>query len=90
MMLIIVKNTLVILEVFYLIMSPYFFRAWLRIINQTFTFTSKEKYLYLLFILIATIFWPVVIPFAYLELVSKPKMSDIDELQNDWQQDFNH
>ncbi len=83
MMLIIVKITLVILGVFYLVMAPCFFRVWLRVLNRIFSFTSKEKYLYLLFFLIAAIFWPVVIPVAYLELVSEPKTSDLACLQND-------
>jgi hypothetical protein len=57
--------------VVYVIMAPYFFTTWFKVFKRDSSLSSPEKRLSWVTLLIATILWPIVVPIAYLELLSK-------------------
>jgi hypothetical protein len=59
------------LGIFYLIMTPLFFSIWLNFFQRDSSLSYREKRLSWVILLTATILWPVVVPIAYLELLSK-------------------
>lgn len=61
--------------VYYLLIARSFFTTWLAVFHQDTQLTSEEKFLATIILLVSTILWPVVLPLAYLELISKnPKI----------------
>ncbi len=56
---------------FYCLLMPILFMNWLGLFQEDTELTQKEKQLSMGAIAIATILWPIVIPFAYLELLGK-------------------
>ncbi len=65
------KYILVTAIVYYLFIARYFFTTWLAILHQDTQLNSEEKFLAIAILLLLTVLWPVVIPVAYLELLSK-------------------
>jgi hypothetical protein len=59
--------------VFYLVMMPILLTSWLGFFQQDADMSEEEKRLSLIVLVIATLLWPIVLPFAYLELLSKFK-----------------
>jgi len=57
--------------VVYLITSPYFFTIWLKLFQRDSRLSSLERRLSWGILVVATIFWPIAVPLAYLELLSK-------------------
>jgi hypothetical protein len=57
--------------VVYLITIPYFFTIWLTLFQRDSSLSSLERYLSWVILVVATIFWPIAVPLAYLELLSK-------------------
>ena len=57
--------------VVYLITSPYFFTIWLKLFKRDSSLSSLERRLSWVILVVATIFWPIAVPLAYLELLSK-------------------
>jgi hypothetical protein len=57
----------------YLISASYFFTLWLKFFKQDTNLSFEERCFSLLILGIATLFWPIVVPLAYIELLSKPK-----------------
>jgi hypothetical protein len=55
---------------FYCMIAAHFLRVWLRFFKKDYTHLSAEDKLISKQILaLATIFWPIVVPLAYLELL---------------------
>ena len=61
----------VALVVAYLLMVRCFFTNWLKVLKKDTSLSSKERLGSLMFLVIISILWPVVVPFAYLELLNK-------------------
>lgn len=80
---------LVHLVVVYLLMSTRFLTIWLEFFRRDSSLSSQEKHLSWVTLVVATIFWPIVVPLAYLELLIKAKKCDLADLRNDSEQDFN-
>lgn len=67
---------LLLFGLFYLAVMPILFLSWLEFFRYDFNhLTGEEKQISVLVIAIATLFWIVVLPFAYLELLDKFKRS---------------
>ena len=56
---------------FYSLLMPIFLVHWIGLFREDQDLTNSEKPLAIGMIAIATLFWPIVIPFAYLELLRK-------------------
>lgn len=65
------KLILVSAIIYYLLIARSFFTTWLAVFQQDTQLTSEEKFLATIILLISTILWPVLLPLAYLELISK-------------------
>ncbi len=61
---------------FYVLVMPILFISWVSFFRQDHDLSADDKHLSILVITIATILWPVVLPFAYLELLEKFKRSN--------------
>lgn len=61
----------VFLEVIYLTIATFFFKVWRDLFEQNVNLSSEERQFSKMILLVATIFWPIVVPIAYLELISK-------------------
>ncbi|WGV26543.1 hypothetical protein [Halotia branconii] len=68
----------------YLVMGYYLFNEWLFFFLQDEEMSSKQRSFYQMILIIMTILWPIVVPFAYLELLKfhKKHKKDIDILIN--------
>jgi hypothetical protein len=68
--------------VVYLVMGYYLFNEWLFFFLQDEEMSSEQRSLSRMVLVIMTIFWPIVVPFAYLELLRfhKKHKKDIDLL----------
>jgi hypothetical protein len=78
---------------FYSVIAYCFFSEWLDFFQADKDMDSEQHLLSIVILLIATIFWPIVVPFAYLELlkfhkrhkpiidllINQPKMGRHDE-----------
>ncbi|KAM3093262.1 hypothetical protein ACKFKG_19840 [Phormidesmis sp. 146-35] len=67
------QTLLFFLGVFYLGMMPILFIGWLGFFRQDADMSKEEKQVSLIVLTIATLLWPIVLPFAYLELLGKFK-----------------
>lgn len=56
---------------FYLLMAIRFFRSWWVFFRQDTDLSTSWAYISIAVIILASAFWPVVVPFAYLELLEK-------------------
>lgn len=65
------------LLVAYLLMASCFFTLWLEFFKRDTRFSSEDRYLSIVILVIATILWPLVVPIAYLELL-KEKINGLD------------
>ncbi len=61
---------LISLTIFYLVIAFCVYTQWLKIMQRDVCIKSQIL-VYKLFLMIATILWPIVVPLAYLELISK-------------------
>lgn len=66
---------LALLALFYVGMALRFFSVWLAVFRQD-TSVSPQEPGSLMIIVLITIFWPVVVPFAYLELLTAKKTAE--------------
>ena len=73
-----------LLIVFYLVMASYFFTTWLEFFDQETRLSSVDSCLSKVALVISTIFWPLVVPIAYLYLLEaeKPKLLDVNMSDN--------
>ncbi|MEA5594145.1 hypothetical protein [Rivularia sp. UHCC 0363] len=55
--------------VFYLIMACCFFMQWLSFFLDDKEMNSSQRYFSMAILAMATILWPLIVPFAYLELL---------------------
>lgn len=55
--------------IFYLIMACCFFIQWLGFFIDDKEMNSVQRYFSMVILVMATILWPVIVPFAYLELL---------------------
>ncbi|MEQ8970137.1 MAG: hypothetical protein RIE73_07035 [Coleofasciculus sp. C1-SOL-03] len=65
------------LILFYLVMLPLFFTRWLGFLKREENLSAKAQFHSLMFLLLAAILWPLVVPISYLELLERQK-----QLQN--------
>ena len=66
----------IVIAVIYVVVMPILFINWLGFFRYDIDFlTGDEKQLSLAVIAIATLLWPLVLPFAYIELLDKFKRS---------------
>ncbi len=63
------KYLIYISVLFYLIMAFYFFREWLEFFLADEQMTSQQRLFSGIIMVIASMFWILVVPFAYLELL---------------------
>jgi membrane protein YdbS with pleckstrin-like domain len=67
-----VKFILIALFVaFYLLMAIRFFRVWWVFFERDTNLSPNWTYLSIVILILASAFWPIVVPFAYLELLEK-------------------
>ncbi|MEA5507935.1 hypothetical protein VB735_33595 [Halotia wernerae UHCC 0503] len=68
----------------YLVMGYYLFNEWLFFFLQDQEMSSEQRSFSRMILVLMTIFWPIVVPFAYLELLRfhKKHKKDIDILIN--------
>ena len=57
----------------YLISGSYFFTIWWKFLKQDTRLSLEDRLFSLTVLGVATLLWPIVIPLAYLELLSKQK-----------------
>ena len=55
---------------FYLLIARSFFNTWLAVFNQDPILSPEERFLVAILI-VSTVLWPIIVPIAYLELISK-------------------
>lgn len=55
--------------VFYLIMACCFFVQWLGFFIDDKEMNSSQRYLSIIILILGTLLWPLIVPFAYLELL---------------------
>jgi prolipoprotein diacylglyceryltransferase len=55
--------------IFYLVMAYCFLTTWLNFFREDDKMTSEQRILSSIILVLGTVFWPVVVPFAYLELL---------------------
>nr|WP_276749671.1 hypothetical protein [Chlorogloeopsis fritschii] len=69
----------------YLIMSYCFFTSWLELFLQDKEMNPVERSFSIVILVVATILWPIIVPFAYLELLRfhKKHKESIDRLMNE-------
>jgi hypothetical protein len=60
---------------FYFLLMPILLISWFNFFRQDDEMSRREKRLSIVVIAIATVLWPIVLPFAYLELLGKFKKS---------------
>ncbi|MEQ9620950.1 hypothetical protein [Coleofasciculus chthonoplastes] len=65
------------LILFYLVMLPLFFTRWLGFLQREENLSPKAQFHSLMFLLLAAILWPLVVPISYLELLERQ-----EQLQN--------
>ncbi len=58
------------LAIFYLTIASCLYTQWIKIMERE-VCTKVQILFYKLFLIVATILWPIVVPLAYLELLSK-------------------
>lgn len=56
---------------FYLLMAIRFFRGWWVFFERDTNLSPSWTYLSIVILILASAFWPIVVPFAYLELLGK-------------------
>jgi uncharacterized protein with PQ loop repeat len=61
----------------YLVMAFSFFTQWLEFFNQDIAMTSEQRFFSMIILVIGTTLWPIVVPFAYLELLKAQKKKRI-------------
>ncbi|MBD2775349.1 hypothetical protein [Iningainema tapete] len=68
----------------YLAMSYYFFSEWLEFFLADEEMNSEQRFFSSIILVVASILWPIVVPFAYLELLKfhKKHKEVIDLLVN--------
>jgi len=74
------KLLLEILIVIYLVMGTYYFTTWLEFFEQEpiTSYSSVDSYLSRVALVISTIFWPVVVPIAYIVLLKAEESKVLD------------
>lgn len=81
---------LVSLGLVYLLMSTCFFTIWLEFLKRDNRLCLQEKRLSWVVLVVATIFWIVVVPIAYFEvLLAKRNNCILFEHRDDSERDFN-
>lgn len=65
--------TLAFFTIFYLAIASCLFTHWQELMQQDVYMTSGQWVVSKVLLVVATIFWPIVVPFAYLELLLKSK-----------------
>ncbi len=60
---------LYLILVFYTLLAGLFFTRWLDFFLEDEEMSSQMRWLSSFILLIATVFWPITVPFAYLELL---------------------
>lgn len=75
--------------IFYIVTGYFLFKKWLSFFMQDEEMSSQERLFSGVVLIIATIFWPIVTPFAYLELLNfhLKHRKEIQSLRN--KPDFN-
>jgi hypothetical protein len=71
-----IKIILINMAFIYSLIAAHFFRVWLEFIKQDISLSAKDKRLSLEILAIATLFWPIVVPISYLELLKTRKMQE--------------
>lgn len=71
------------LTAFYFVIASCLFTQWLELIQQDVCMTRDQRFLSKVLLITATIIWPLVLPFAYIELLLKSKRNrDIEIILN--------
>jgi len=58
----------------YLLMSCYFFINWLRFTLSHPSSSPEDKFLSFVMFIISTIFWPIIIPMSFMEILKTEKL----------------
>lgn len=69
------KILLLLLVAFYTYISIRLFSSWMRFLLSDTDLTLGWTYLSVVIIITASLFWPLIVPFAYLELLRKIQQS---------------
>ncbi len=65
------KLLIIICAFFYLIMAQRIFKVWIEFFQRDASLSSAEKQLSWVVLIVGTIFWPIVVPIAYVSLLEK-------------------
>jgi hypothetical protein len=60
---------IIVVTLFYLLLAVIFFKEWLHFFSEDQEISSQERWVSRIILVIATVMWPIVVPFAYLELL---------------------
>jgi hypothetical protein len=60
---------IIVVTLFYLLLAVIFFKEWLHFFAEDQEISPQERWVSRMILVIATIVWPIVVPFAYLELL---------------------
>ncbi len=63
------------LVIIYLLISPRFFSIWLEFLQADTSLTAPDKVSGVAIVVLATVFWPVVVPIAYWSLLKTQRIS---------------
>lgn len=67
---IIFESIMTVLPSIYLSVALYFFWIWLEAFKQEKNIPSQQLHISWLVLIVATIFWPIVVPISYLERIN--------------------
>lgn len=59
------------LIIFYLVMLPLLFTRWLDFLQREENLSPEAQFHSVIFLAIAALFWPLVVPISYLELLER-------------------
>lgn len=65
------KPLQVVLVCGYLLIACFLFNSWFRSFKKDTTLAPEDKLLSIVTLIVATTLWPVVVPFAYLQLLRR-------------------
>ena len=67
-------NVTTVFGLIYLLSAVYFFKIWYFYFQKDASLTKQDRLLCLRILLVASIFWPMVVPISYLELLKNDRL----------------
>ncbi|MDX2098520.1 MAG: hypothetical protein SFW36_12150 [Leptolyngbyaceae cyanobacterium bins.59] len=71
------KILLLIPFAIYVLLAPRFFAQWQWLFQQDTNLSAEDQQTSKIMVILATLCWPIVVPFAYLELLNKVRQNRV-------------